>query len=166
MIERLLQTWRTLAAREKRMVGAALGVLVIALAYLLLFEPAWKGRGELRDELPALRGQLAQMSALGAEAGRLRSAPQGADSPQAMQASLEASVQSAGLAGALTKLERSGELFDLRFASVAHATWLAWLDTTVRETQLRVVDLSVTREAVPGLVSVRLVMEFPRRKGR
>ena len=166
MIEKLLQVWRTLAARERRLVGAAVGIVVIAVAYLLLFEPAWNGRRALQTELPVLRGQLAQMSALAAEAKRLGAAHRGADSPQAMRAALEASVQGAGLSGSLAKIEHSGELFDLRFGSVPHAAWLAWLDTTVRETQLRVVDLAVTREPVHGLVSVRLVMEFPRAEGR
>ena len=166
MIEKLLQAWKTLATRERRLVGAALGIVVLAVVYLLMFEPAWTGRRELQRELPALRSQLAQMSALANEARRLGGVPKGAESPQAMRAALEASVQGAGLAGSLTKLDQSGELFDLRFGSVPHAAWLAWLDTTVRETQLRVADLAVTREAVPGLVSVRLVMEFPRRDGR
>jgi len=166
MIEKLLQIWRTLAARERRLVGMAAGTVLVAVAYLLLLEPAWNGRRELQAELPALRSQLAQMSALTVEAKRLGAARRGADSPQAMRSALEASVQGAGLSGSLTRLDLSGELFDLQFGSVPHAAWLAWLDTTVRETQLRVVDLAVTREPVHGLVSVRVVMEFPRREGR
>ena len=166
MIEKLLQSWRAMAPRERRLVGAAGLVVILAAGYLLLLEPAWRGRQQLEKELPVLRGQLAQMSALATEVRRLAGAPKGADSPQALRTALETSVQAAGLGAGLAQLNASAELFDLRFASVPHAAWLAWLDTALRETQLRVADLSISREAVPGLVSVRLVLEFPRRDGR
>ena len=89
MIEKFLQTWKTLAGREKRLVGAALGIVVLAVVYLLMFEPAWTGRRQLQGELPTLRSQLAQMSALANEARRLGAVPKGAESPQAMRAALE-----------------------------------------------------------------------------
>lgn len=166
MIEKLLVAWRAMAARERRLVGAGVTILLLAVGYLLMFEPAWQGRKLLRRELPELRSQLAQMSALAVEARRLTAAPKASDSPQALRAALAASAQAAGLGGGLAQLSLSGELFDLRFSNVPHAAWLTWLDTTLRETQLRVTDLSIAREAMPGVVSVRLVLEFPRRDGR
>ena len=166
MIAKLLQSWRAMAPRERRLIGAAVLIVLLAAGYLLLLEPAWKGRQQLGKELPVLREQLAQMSALALEARGLAGAPKGADSPQALRNALETSVHAAGLGAGLSQLNASAELFDLRFASVPHAAWLAWLDTALRETQLRVADLSISREATPGLVSVRLVLESPRREGR
>lgn len=166
MIEKLVVAWRGMAPRERRLVGAAALVVLLAIAYLVLIEPAWKGRQQLQKELPVLRGQVAQMSALAQEAQRLGTAPKSADSPQAMRAALEASVQAAGLGASLAQVNSTAQLLDLRFAAVPHAAWLAWLDTALRETQLRVADLSISREATPGLVSVKLVLEFPKREGR
>jgi general secretion pathway protein M len=166
MIEKLLQSWRMLAARERRMVIGATLVVALAIGYQMLFEPAWRGRTQLATELPQMRSQLAQMTALAAEARALGAGPRAGDSPQALRTSLQQSVAAAGLADKLTQLSLNGELFDLRFAAVPYASWLAWLDTTLRETRLRVADLAVSRDAAPGIVSVRLVLEAPRREGR
>ena len=166
MIERLLNGWRALAPRERRLVLAAAVVVLLACIHLLLFEPAWKGRERLSAELPRLRAQVAQMHALAAEASLLAAAPRGADTPQAVRAALEASIASAGLSDRVAKLSATGDLIDLRFASVPHADWLDWLDATLRETRLRVVDVSLTRETSPGVVSVRLVLEMQGRDSK
>lgn len=166
MIEAGIQYWRGLAARERRMVTLAGAVLALAVVYLGLFEPAWQGRQKLRTELPALRAQLAQVAALADEARQLGGLAPVAGSVDALKRSIEQSVRQAGMASNLDAFEVSDGLFDLRFKSVAHAAWLEWLDTTVRETRLRVATVSVTREASPGVVSVRLVFEAPTREGR
>lgn len=166
MIEAAIQYWRGLAARERRLVGVAAAVVAVAVVYLALFEPAWQGRAKLQRELPVLRAQLAQVGALAGEAQRLGTMPAVAGSVEALRASLEQSVKAAGLSANLASLEVSDGLFDLRFREVSHAPWLDWLDTTVRETRLRVATATVTREAAPGVVSVRLVLEAPSRGGR
>jgi general secretion pathway protein M len=166
VIEQLLQRWAALAPRERRVLALGLLVVLVAVGYLLLFEPAWQGRRQIQGELPLLRGQLARMTALAAEAQQLAAAPRTAEAPQAMRGALEQSVRSAGLAAHLAQLNLSGELFDLRFSGVPYAAWLAWLDTTLRETRLRVADVTVTREANSGVVAVRLVLEAPRREGQ
>ena len=43
------------------------------------------------------------------------------------------------------------------------AAWLAWIDVAVRDTRLRIVDVSVTREASLGMVTARASLELPRR---
>ncbi len=161
-LESLLQRWHMLAERERRIVAAGLVLLVLAVAWLVLFEPAWVGRRALQSELPTLRTQLAQVEQLAAEANRLGAVSRANDSPQALQAQLEKSIDSAGLRPALAQLSSSGSLFDVRFKRVSHADWLAWLDTTTREMRLRVADVAVTREAGVGFVSVRLALEMPR----
>ncbi len=166
VIEKLLQNWRMLAARERRMVAGAAAVVLLALVHQLLFEPAWRGRARLQSELPQMRAQLAQMTALAGEARQLGSGPRASETPQALRGALQQSVAAAGLADGLTQLALNGELFDLRFAAVPYAVWLSWLDNTLRETRLRVADLTVSRDATPGMVSVRLVLEAPRREGR
>ena len=161
-----MQRWQLLAARERRIVIAGAALLLIAAVWLWLFEPAWQARQSLQAELPTLRTQLARIDALAEEAQRLSSIPAGSDSPQLLRTQLERSIESAGLSSALGQLSVNGSLFDLRFDGVPHAAWLAWVDTTTRELRLRVADVSVTREAQPGLVSVRLALETPRAEGR
>lgn len=166
MIARLAEAWRGLAARERRMVLLAGIVVLAALGWMLAFEPAWKGRERLADELPRARAQLSRLERMADEARQLSALPKSAESPQAQRAAVEASVRSAGLDGQMAQLSLSGELIDVRFKAVAFEAWLAWLDATLRETRLRVADVAVTREPQPGLVSVRLVLELPRQEAR
>jgi general secretion pathway protein M len=166
MIETLMQRWQLLAARERRIVLAGVTLLAALALWLWLLEPAWQGRRALRSELPTLRAQLARIDALADEAQRLAALPAGSDSPQALKAQIEASIERAGLSDSLDRLSMNGSLFDLRFERVSHAPWLVWLDTTTRELRLRVADVSVTREAEPGLVAVRLALETSRAEGR
>ena len=165
MLERALQYWRSIAPRERRLVGLAALVLLLAVFYLGLIEPAWQGRQALQRELPTLRQQYAQMVALGAEARQLAAAvPTGTNRPQALRDSLAQSVRSAGLEPALQKIELNGELIELRFKAVGYAQWLAWMEGALRETRMRVADVSVVREGTSGVVTVRLVLEAPRRE--
>lgn len=163
---RLLPAWRGLAERERRLVALAAVVLLGAGVWLLAFEPAWQGRARLSNELPRLHAQLAQQQRMAEEARQLSALPASTASPQAQRAAVESAVRSAGLAGSLAQLSLSGELIDVRFKAVAFEAWLAWLDATLRETRLRVADVAITREAQPGVVSVRLVLEMARKEPR
>lgn len=166
MTEQLIQWWRTLALRERRLISAAAGVIVLALVYLLLFEPAWKGRQQAARDLPRLRTQLAQIDALGVEAARLAALPVSNDSPQAIRQALESSVDAAGLKPYLSQLKLSGDVLDVRFKEVPFAAWIEWIDGAQRQTRLRVVDAAIQREAQIGRVSVKLSLEVPRREER
>lgn len=166
MFETLMQRWQTMAIRERRMVVAAGLVVLAAIVYLLLVEPAWQGRRNLQRELPALRSQLARVDQLADEASQLGKVAAAADTPEAVRARLEQSIDRAGLRPALAQLQQTGNLFDVRFRSVPHAAWLAWIDIAVRDTRLRIVEASITREASPGVVVARTSLELPRREGR
>jgi general secretion pathway protein M len=164
-MERLIATWRAMSPRERRLVGVGGALLLLAAAFLLLLEPAWRGRAALGRDLPLLREQLAQMLALQDEwrqiAGESTTRPAGGTVASRI-AALEQTLRSAGLMESVRKLEANGELIELRFAAAPHERWFAWLSTALGETRLRVVDLSVAREAGPGQLSARLVLEAPR----
>lgn len=166
MIEALIQWWRALARRERRMVIAAVAVVLVAVGYLLLFEPAWRGSRALEAELPGLRRQAAQMEAMAGEARRLTSAPQQQAGVPALRRQLESSVEAAGLKPFLSQVQVNGELIEMRFAQVPYEQWLAWVDPALREARLRVVDASVQREATAGVVSARLTLEGPKPEAR
>src|SRR5690606_15510870 len=137
--------------------------LVVVFAWLVAFEPAWEGRRQLARELPALRADLAQMDQLAAEARQAASAPrQGVESASQLRTRVEETLADSGLSGSVAQLELNGEMVEVRFRQADFEKWVYWLDATVRETRMRVVDLSLTREAA-GMVSGRLALEVPRR---
>jgi general secretion pathway protein M len=163
MIESLLLKWNALSPRDRRMLLLAGGFLVVVFAWLVAFEPAWEGRRQLARELPALRADLAQMDQLAAEARQAASAPrQGVESASQLRTRVEETLADSGLSGSVAQLELNGEMVEVRFRQADFEKWVYWLDATVRETRMRVVDLSLTREAA-GMVSGRLALEVPRR---
>lgn len=165
MIETLLQKWRGLARRERRMVAGGLTVIVLALIYLLLIEPATVGRGEISAELPGLRAQVSRMELLAGEVRRLASAPLAADSSSQLRERIEQSAVSAGL-GALAQVGLAGERIEVKAKGVPFATLVDWLDSVLRETRVRVVDANVSRDLQPGLVTAKVVLEAPRQEKR
>lgn len=163
MLEPLLLKWNALSPRDRRMLGLAVGFMVLVFAWLVAFEPAWQGRQQLAKELPALRAELAQMDQLAAEA-RLASSSsrQANESATQLKGRIEETLADAGLSGSLAQLDVNGEMIEARFRQADFEKWLYWLDGAVRETRLRVVDLSITRESA-GMISGRLALEAPRR---
>ncbi|GMV02105.1 MAG: hypothetical protein AMXMBFR52_17610 [Burkholderiales bacterium] len=166
MLEQLLQRWQMLTPRERRILATGAALLAVALLWLVLFEPAWNARRRLQAELPAMRVQLAEVEQLAGDARLLGAVPVAGDAPQAVKVQLEQSIEAAGLKPGLAQFTLTGNLFELRFKSVPHAMWLAWLEAAARETRLRVIAASITRETGVGVISARLALELPRREGR
>jgi general secretion pathway protein M len=162
-VEAFAQRWAALAPRERRMLGIGMFVIAISIVYFLLFEPAFLGRKKLLEELPVLRNQLGQVESLGSEARRLTSVPTGLDNPTALKGLIEQSVAASGLKGQLTQVTQTGDLIEARFKAVGFNQWLLWLDSAVRETRMRVVDVAMTKEGAEGLASGKVVFEVSKR---
>lgn len=163
MLEKLVAWWATLAKRDRRMLAFAVAFLVLVLGWLVAFEPAWKGRATLATELPALRGELAQMEQLAIESRTLgQQVNQPIPSIAQLRARIEQSLALAELTPSLTQLEASGELIEARFRQAPFDKWLFWLEGAVRDTRLRVVDIALTRESA-GVISGRVALEAPKR---
>lgn len=162
-MEALIQWWRSLARRERNVFLAGLVLLALALVYLVAFEPAWIGRQKIARELPQLRSQVAQMDALSSEARRISGLGGGAESAAAIRRSVESSVEAHGVKPFLAQSNFGGELIELKFNSVPFAMLMTWLEATVRDTRVRVVDANIARETVSGTVSAKLALELPKR---
>ena len=163
MLEPILQKWNALSSRDRRMLGLAAGFLVLVFAWMVAFEPAWNGRQQLARELPTLRTELAQMDQLAAEARTAASAPQqSSEGASQLRDRIQDSLADAGLSSSVAQLEVNGEIIEARFRQADFEKWLFWLDGAVRETRMRVVDVSVTRESA-GVISGRRALEAPRR---
>lgn len=165
-MESFIQWWRSLDNRERRMVMGGAVVLLLAVGYLLAFEPAWVGRQKLAQELPQLRSQLAQMDALSNEARKISGAAGPSESSATLRQIVEASISSAGLKPFMTQGSFQGDLIEVKFNAAPFALLATWLASTVRETRVRVVDANVQREATAGLVTAKIAFELPKRESR
>jgi general secretion pathway protein M len=160
VLESVLQRWQLLQPRERRLLLVALSVLVLASLFLVGFEPAWNGRAALERRLPELRAQVASVDRIVREARELESAARApAQTVQAVRLAVENSIDSAGLRGPLVRLQVNGALIDLEFRQVAFSDLIGWLDATLREQRVRVLDVSLTREAAGDRVSGRVLLE-------
>jgi general secretion pathway protein M len=162
-VEALAQRWAALGPRDRRMLSIGLTLLSATFVYFVLFEPAFLGRKKLQDELPALRQQLGQVESLGSEARRLTAVPAGLDNPEALKGLIEQSVASSGLKSQLLQVTQTGDLIEARFKAVPFSQWLLWLDSASRETRMRIVDASMTKEGADGLASGKVVFEVAKR---
>ena len=163
MLEPLLQKWNALSTRDRRVLGLAVGFIILVFAWMVGFEPAWNGRTALAAELPRLRGELAQMEQMAIESRTLgQQANQPVQTIAQLRSRVEQSLQLAELGTAVAQLEASGDLVEARFRQAPFEKWLYWLEGTVRDTRLRVVDVALTRESA-GVISGRVALEAPRR---
>jgi type II secretory pathway component PulM len=159
--------WAALSSRERRGVLWGTGVLLVALTWSLAYEPAARGTTRLLADRPTWQADLARMDALVAQARQLAEAS-GAEPPalSTVRDALETSLRAAGWAAQLTSLKATPELIELRMSGVPVGPWLAWLESSLRESRLRVLELSLERPGPPapsGTVSVRVVLDRPAR---
>ena len=158
MLETFLGWWRERAPRERRILVAGAAVLLVALVWLVAFEPAWAGRQRLAEELPTQRAELARMASMMEEARALEATTRTASTGGSVRASLEKSLAAAGLAEGV-QIEQRGDRYDLRFPAVPFAAWIDWVALTVRESKVRVIDAKLTRDPRDGYVAARLSLQ-------
>ena len=163
MIARLRAWWIGLARRERVMTAAAASIVLLALLYLIAIEPAWKARVRLGTELPRLRAQVAEVSALALEAKQLASRGVAVDSAAAAKVALEQSLARANLASV-----RVAVLDERRVTVTAGAVpvtqWLAWAEEAARESRLRVAVIRISRTAVRAVVDAEATFEIAARQ--
>lgn len=169
MMEPLVQRWRALSDRERRLIGAGAGLLMLVLLWAVAYEPAAAGRKRLLAERATWQTDLAQMESLSAQARQLGAAT--SSEPQSLESlrdRLENALDAGGFRGQIQSIRITGDQIELRMKPVSAQPWLAWLDTALLETRLRISRLSLDREgppAPPGTVTVRMTLERPGRGG-
>jgi len=162
-MDKLLAFWMERAPRERAVLAALGAIVVIALLYLVLIEPAVNGIKRLERGLPQTRSQAAQLDSLLGEVKALKSRPQVATvSPVEARSALDKSLASAGMKAARVVPLSDGDL-QITFANVPFATWSVWLAGIERELGARAISVNANSNGTPGNVDVELALRLARR---
>jgi len=132
----------------------ALAAVLAAVSYVLVVHFADRGRERLTASVGTLRTQAARLEQQAAEHQRLRAAAAPAASPTDLRTLVQARVDAARLAGALTRIEApDADHVQIVFGAVSFAQWLGWLEA-LQAQHVRLETARVEALAAPGLVSV------------
>ncbi|WP_229425303.1 MULTISPECIES: type II secretion system protein GspM [unclassified Massilia] len=149
--ERATAYWIARSEQERRYLGVGFGVVLLALVYMGLIEPAVEGRAQLQRSLPELRQQAAQLAGM-AQVARGLAGQQPVPVTPMTEASLKASLGARSITPA--SLTLTGEYARLQVNGVSFANLVAWLDAQRRENRIAV------RKA-PSAPRIRSAMSTP-----
>lgn len=153
--ERANALWLARTEQERRFLLVGGGVVLAALLYLILIDPAVEGRAQLRRTLPQLRQQAAELQAMAQEAGALAAAP----ATQVVPLTREAVNGSLGARGLNPQsLSMNGEYIKVQLNNVAFANLASWLDEQRRANRVLVQDAVVTSLPTAGQVDANLTL--------
>ena len=152
----------SLAPRERLMVSAAAGVVILALIFLLAWEPLASRVTQLQqsvDEQQALK-QWMQQAAVEARQLRGAAGSAAADANRSLLAIVDQTSKQSRLGSAVKRIQPDGQ--DLVRVSLEQASFddvVLWLGTLQRSYGVNVVDAALDRQANAGRVNARLTLK-------
>ena len=155
--------WDGLQVRERRLLGVGAAVVAVLLGWALVWYPLAHARADLDKRVARQREDMAWMRQAAGEARELRA--QGTHGRAERQgksllALADVSARSAGLAGALTRVEPAGgKSVRLSFEVADFDALMNWLDALARDYGVQATDLSVDKVEGLGLVNARATLE-------
>jgi general secretion pathway protein M len=145
--------WEARTPREQMMLTWGGAVLVVAIGWSVLWAPAADGRAHLRESLPGLQRQLAQMTAEADEARSLAGAAASvAPGGQALKDALTSSLSDHGIQGAQVQL--IGTTVQVQLKNASFPAWAGWLDDVRKQLKVQVVEAHVTALKTDGQVDL------------
>ena len=149
--------WGMRSGKERMMLGAAGGVLLAVVSYVILLEPALAASKKLSATLPTLRAQVEDMRQQQKEIAVLRKKVAGASQQGDLKALLQSSAARASFVNSIERIESlSGDKALLLAAPVIFDDWLGWIENLQREFGVRLEGCKITATDQPGLVRVEV----------
>ncbi|RFU47386.1 type II secretion system protein M [Paraburkholderia sp. DHOC27] len=157
MRTQLAQTWAGFwdgrSEREKTLLSWGGAVVGVVIAWSVLWAPAQEGRAHLRDTLPALQRQLAQMTAQANEARTLSAAAQGVTpTGGALKDALTASLTDHGITPLQVQL--MGNAVQVQLKNASFPLWTTWVDDVRRQFKVQVAEAHITALKDDGQVDL------------
>jgi len=152
----------SLAPRERLMVSAAAGIVILALVFLLAWEPLASRVTQLQqsvDEQQALK-QWMQQAAVEARQLRGAAGSTAAGANRSLLAVVDQTSKQSRLGSAVKRIQPDGQ--DLVRVTLEQASFddvVLWLGTLQRSYGVNVVDAAIDRQANAGRVNARLTLK-------
>lgn len=142
LLQPLQVRWASLAARERRLVGLALAVLLLFITWLLAVQPAWRTLSSAPAQMDSLESQWQTMQRLANEARGLRGASP--VSSEQSTAALKAATERLGDKG---RLVLQGERAVLTVTGASTAQLRDWLAEARSGARARPLEATLQRAA-------------------
>jgi general secretion pathway protein M len=152
-LKQAAEAWRSLAPRERLLVGSAALAVALLAVWLLALRPALGTLRQAPQQLDALDRQLQTMQRLAGEARELRAAP--AISAAQAKAALEAA---SSRLGAKARLVMQGERAVLNVTDLGGEALRGWLQEVRAGARARPIEATLTRTAQGYTGSIVLVL--------
>lgn len=156
-----MEYWHNLNTRQQRLVMIA-GIVLASLAvYVWMWEPLIETRAAERERVSQQQALLDWLNALGPVAEQLQ---RGGGRPESLgDRSLlglaDETARAAGLAGALTRIEPTGDRqVRVWLDGADFVATMGWLENLSRNQPIQVGQLQVDRARVRGQVNVRVTL--------
>lgn len=155
-IERLRAYLAARSPRERLFLFAGGFILLVLLAWGLLYEPQRAAREKLAERLPAERAELRLMRAQAAEIERLRK--RGGDAGGGLEQRVKASAATHGVAESLVRfVPLGGERIELATGPLPTAAWTEWLADLERRGVL-VLRCRITAAESAGMATLEMTL--------
>ena len=153
----LAQTWAGFwdqrTDREKGLLTWGGGILAVVVAWSVLWAPAQEGRSHLRESLPSMQRQLAQMTAQANEARALSAAVQGvAPTGAALKDALTASLGDHGLNA--SQVQVVGNAVQIQMKNASFPAWTSWVDDARKQFKVQISEAHVSALKEDGQVDL------------
>ena len=153
----LAQTWAGFwdqrTDREKGLLTWGGGILAVVVAWSVLWAPALEGRSHLRESLPGMQRQLAQMTAQANEARALSAAVQGvAPTGAALKDALTASLNDHGLNA--SQVQVVGNAVQIQMKNASFPAWTSWVDDARKQFKVQISEAHVSALKEDGQVDL------------
>jgi general secretion pathway protein M len=155
--------WNDRSLRERKQWVAIGSVILLALIYLLLIDPALSGRAQLSKSLPELRQKAADMQQLAREAALL-SATVPALPPPLSKEGIETSLAARGLKAQSVIV--TDEVLRLQLNATSFAALVDWLGESQKSLRLSVVDATVAAQPGSDVVNATLTLRQQKNESR
>lgn len=155
--QRFSDFWNARNERERKQLLLAAVVIVLALIYTLLIEPAYIGRQQLKKNLPNMRQQAVELQSMSMQASALsRETPP--PPPPLTKEVIDAALNRAGLKAQNVAMAGT-DLAKVQLSSVSFAGMVAWLDEMQKTTRVTVTEASITAQAQIDTVNANLTLQ-------